>query len=193
MNLLIVLAHPEYRSFNGHLAEFARDTFVEQHHLVQVSDLYALRFDPAEPARHFAVRHNAVCFDAQSEQRFSWENHSLPPDVKDEVEKILWADLLVLQFPLWWFGPPAILKGWMDRVFVYGGLYTAAQRHERGPCGGKRALVCVTTGSAATACAHNGYEGDTSLLLSSLSAITRLLSLSGLPIRVRKRKETEKN
>jgi len=111
------------------------------------------------------VRYNPVCFDAQSEQRFSWEHESLPADVKEEVEKIFWADLLLLQFPLWWFGPPAILKGWMDRVFVYGGLYTGARKHDRGRCRGKRALMCVTSGSAETACTYNGYEGDTSLIL----------------------------
>ena len=165
MNVLIVLAHPEQQSFNGHLARLARDTFSERGHAVQLSDLYTSEFDPSESPKHFSVRRNPNCFDAQAEQRFSWESESSPADVKREVERIFWADLVVFQFPLWWFGLPAILKGWMDRVFVYGGLYTSSRRHDRGPCSGKRALMCVTTGSSEAACAYNGYEGDTFLLL----------------------------
>jgi NAD(P)H dehydrogenase (quinone) len=165
MNILIVLAHPESQSFNGHLARLARDSFLEHGHAVQMSDLYTSEFDPCESARHYSIRCNPRCFDAQTEQRFSWERKSLPIEIKKEVQKILWADLLLLQFPLWWFGLPAILKGWMDRVFVYGGLYSSSRRHDRGPCRGKRALMCVTTGSSEAACAYNGYEGDTRLIL----------------------------
>ena len=147
MNVLIVLAHPEPQSFNTCLARLARDTFLESRHVVQVSDLYASEFDPCESGRHFPVRCNPDRFEAQAEQRFHWDRGSLPPDIAREADRILWADLVILQFPLWWFGLPAILKGWMDRVFVYGGLYSGSRRHDRGPCRGKRALMCVTTGS----------------------------------------------
>ena len=47
----------------------------------------------------------------------------LTDDAKTEIEKLLWADTLILQFPLWWFSMPAILKGWVDRVFAYGFAY----------------------------------------------------------------------
>ncbi|WP_318188687.1 NAD(P)H-dependent oxidoreductase [Pseudomonas fluorescens] len=67
--------------------------------------------------------------------------------------------------PLWWFGAPAMLKGWMDRVLVYGGLYSSEQRFEQGVCRGKKVLLCVTTGSSAHECAPNGREGNTHLLL----------------------------
>jgi NAD(P)H dehydrogenase (quinone) len=165
MNVLIVLAHPEPQSFNAYLANTARDALVRAGHDVQLSDLYASGFDPCEAGRHFAARHDAARFDAQAEQRFHWDQRSLPADVAREAERILWADLVILQFPLWWFGPPAILKGWMDRCFVYGGLYTGARRHDDGPCRGKRALMCVTTGSSEAACSPDGREGDTRLLL----------------------------
>lgn len=75
------------------------------------------------------------------------------------------ADLLILQFPLWWFAAPAILKGWLDRVLVYGPMYNSRLRHEHGAMRGKRALLSVTTGSSARACAVDGREGDTRLLL----------------------------
>ena len=165
MNVLLVVAHPEPSSFNGYLACMACDTLSKNGHAVRISDLYASDFDPRESGRHYSIRVDPACFNAQAEQCFNWENRSLPEQVQNEIDNIIWADLLVLQFPLWWFGPPAILKGWMDRVFVYGGLYTGSRRHDRGQCAGKNALVCVTTGSSAEACSFDGREGDTHLIL----------------------------
>ena len=75
------------------------------------------------------------------------------------------SDLLVVNFPLWWFGMPAILKGWMDRVFVYGRLYQSVMRYDKGICAGKKVIVCVTTGASEDACSHSGREGDTLLHL----------------------------
>jgi NAD(P)H dehydrogenase (quinone) len=89
----------------------------------------------------------------------------LPPDVRKELDDLLWADLVVLQFPLWWFGMPAILKGWMDRVFVYGRLYSSRRRLHSGVCVGKRASLSVTAGASRDACAPDGQEGDTRLIL----------------------------
>jgi NAD(P)H dehydrogenase (quinone) len=165
MNAVIVLAHPEPQSFNAHLAYWARDTLAARDHIVQISDLYASNFDPRESTQHFTVRRDPKRFDVAAEQRFSWEHQALPADVADEVHKVLSADLVVLQFPLWWFGPPAMLKGWLDRVFVYGGMYSSARRHDHGVCRGKRALLCVTTGSSEAACSPDGREGDTRLML----------------------------
>jgi NAD(P)H dehydrogenase (quinone) len=165
MNVLLVVAHPEPSSYNAYLACMARDTLLKDGHAVRISDLYASDFDPSESGRHYGVRRNPTCFDAQAEQCFNWENRSLPAQVQNEIDKIMWADLLILQFPLWWFGPPAMLKGWMDRVFVYGGLYSSSRRHDRGPCTGKKALICMTTGSSAEACSFDGREGDTHLIL----------------------------
>lgn len=165
MNVLIVLAHPEPRSFNAHLAHHARDVLTHHGHTVELSDLYASNFDPREAAGHFAIRRDPAYFDAAAEQRFSWEQQTLPAEVRDELDKILRADLVILQFPLWWFGPPAILKGWIDRVFVYGGLYSSARRHTHGVCRGKQAMLSVTTGSSAAACSPDGIEGDTRLIL----------------------------
>lgn len=165
MNTLIVLAHPEANSFNAALAKQAENIFRSQGHKAQISDIYAQGFDPAEHGRHFNQRKNPHRFFAQTEQRFNGEQGSLPVEVQREIDALLWADFVLFQFPLWWFGMPAILKGWMDRVFAYGTLYTGSERFHNGVCKGKRAMLSVTAGSPAEACAHNGREGDTQLIL----------------------------
>ncbi|WP_223461294.1 MULTISPECIES: NAD(P)H-dependent oxidoreductase [unclassified Pseudomonas] len=165
MNIYIVSAHPEPTSFTNSLVTTASDTFEAQGHRVRVNDLYAQNFDACEHARHFQQRKDSQRFDVQAEQRFGYENGTLPAQVAQELAAIDWADLLVIQFPLWWFGAPAMLKGWMDRVLVYGGLYSSEQRFEQGVCRGKKVLLCVTTGSSADECAPNGREGNTHMLL----------------------------
>jgi NAD(P)H dehydrogenase (quinone) len=165
MNALIVLAHPEPHSFNAHLACLAREALRHAGHDVEISDLYAQDFDPREGSARYSLLRDQQFFDAQVQQRYSWDTNTLPPDVSDEIAKIRRVELVVVQFPLWWFGMPAILKGWMDRVFVYGALYTGAMRHETGVCRGKKALFCVTTGSSEDACSYDGQEGDTELIL----------------------------
>lgn len=165
MNSLIVLAHPEPQSYNAALAHVAAKTLASQDNAVRMSDLYAQTFDPDEHARHFPQRKNPARFDAQTEQRFNGEQRTLPADVGREIDNLLWAEFVLLQFPLWWFGMPAILKGWMDRVFAYGTLYRGGARFHTGVCRGKRAMLSVTAGSSPEACRHDGQEGDTRLIL----------------------------
>ena len=75
------------------------------------------------------------------------------------------ADLLVLQYPMWWHLPPAMLKGWFDRVLVYGETYTSRKRFENGRFVGKRAMLSVTVGTSPDTYAHDGRSGDIDLML----------------------------
>jgi len=165
MKAHIVLAHPELNSFNGLLAETTRSELVATGWEVTFSDLYQLNFDPCEGANHYSSRADTVRFHAQSEQRYNADQATTPDDVKLEMERLLTSELLVLHFPLWWFGMPSILKGWIDRVFVYGKMYRSAMRYDAGICAGKKMLACVTTGASTDSCSYNGREGDTRLLL----------------------------
>ncbi|HEL3159571.1 TPA: NAD(P)H-dependent oxidoreductase [Stenotrophomonas maltophilia] len=165
MRALILLAHPEPRSFNAHLATHAAEQLRHENLQVDVVDLYAEGFDPLEAADHHPHRLHPDHFDPQREQRHSAEQGQLPAEVQRHLRLLRAADLLILQFPLWWFAAPAMLKGWLDRVLVYGPMYNSRHRHERGVMQGKRALLSVTTGSSARACAVDGREGDTRLLL----------------------------
>ena len=165
MRAHIVLAHPEQQSFNAHLAGLSRQALESNGYQTTSSDLYAMDFDPREGPSHYASRKDPAVFHTQTEQRHNADNESLPPEIESEIQNLLQCDLLVVHFPLWWFGMPAILKGWMDRVFVYGRMYRSSLRYDKGICAGKKMLACVTTGASAESCSHNGREGDTQLHL----------------------------
>jgi len=161
----IVLAHPEAKSFNAQLSDTSQHVLGTAGYKTTLSDLYAMDFDPREGPHHYGSRKDSEVFHAQTEQRYNADNATIPVDVNAEVEHLLDCDLLVVHFPLWWFGMPAILKGWMDRVFVYGKMYRSVMRYDAGICAGKKMIACVTTGASEDSCSYNGREGDTQLHL----------------------------
>ena len=165
MRAHIVCAHPEPRSYNAHLAATAQAALTAQGWYVALSDLYAMGFDPCERSSHYAEPLDRARFDAQSEQRHASQRQQLPPDVAAEIARLDAADLVILQYPMWWHLPPAMLKGWLDRVLVYGEVYTSKKRFEHGRFTGKRAILSVTVGTSAATYAHDGRSGDIDLLL----------------------------
>ena len=120
MKVLLVFAHPEPRSLNGALCEVAIKELKTQGHEVQVSDLYADRWKSAVDRADFPLLAPNARFKPASASKEASAANALSEDVRAEIDKLLWADALILQFPLWWFAMPAILKGWVDRVFAYG-------------------------------------------------------------------------
>ena len=132
MKAHIVLAHPEPQSFNANLARVAAETLTSQGWSVTTSDLYAMGFDPCERGDHYAPRKNDARFDAQAEQHHASASSAIPAAVAAEIARLDQADLLILQYPMWWHLPPAMLKGWIDRVFIYGEVYQSKKRFENG-------------------------------------------------------------
>lgn len=165
MNVLIVYAHPEPKSFNGAMKDLAVQVLTEGGHQVQVSDLYAMRFDAAGGPLDFASREDQSCFRYQREQVHATGNGLFVPELKAEMDKLVWADLVILQFPLWWFSLPAILKGWVDRVFAMGFSYDVSRRYETGIFRGKRAMLAMTTGGPPAAYERGGKNGEIGPLL----------------------------
>ena len=137
MHAHFVLAHPEPQSFNAHLVRVGVDALTAEGWTTSVSDLYAAGFDPCERPEHYASRSDQGRFDVQAEQRPASASGSLPSAVSGELALLDRANLLVLQYPMWWHLPPAILKGWFDRVFAYGEGYTSKKRFEAGRFIGK--------------------------------------------------------
>ncbi len=146
MNVLIVHAHPEPQSFTSALRDLAVETLQGQGHQVQVSDLYAMNWNPVASAADFSGRANPDYLVYALEQREGVKAGSLAPDIQAELDKLLWADLLILNFPLYWFSVPAMLKGWIDRVLVSGVCYGGKRFYDQGGLAGKKALVTLTLG-----------------------------------------------
>src|SRR6056297_2475803 len=181
MNAHIVLAHPEPDSFNGCMAKRALSHFHSTGKTYSFNDLYASAFDPVEHDRHYAARKNSETFVPLDEQRQAWKNGTTPDDVIAEINNLLNADLVILQFPLWWHGPPAMLKGWFDRVFVSGGIYTSSMRYDTGYFRGRRAMVSVTTGAPEEAFGHGARGGDFDTMLWPVHYSLHYLGFSVLP------------
>ena len=146
MKVLIVHAHPEPKSFTAALRDQAVATLEAQGHEVKVSDLYAMNWNPVASADDFSSRENPEYLVYALEQRLGVKSQSLAPDIQQELDKLLWADLLILNFPIFWFSAPAMLKGWIDRVLVSGICYGGKRFYDQGGLSGKKALVTVTLG-----------------------------------------------
>ena len=165
MRALIVFANPEPNSFNGRLRTTAINTLRELGYETEVSDLYAQGFDPVEGPRHYRSRENVNLFNAQNEQLYAATRDGVSAEVLAEIEKLDRADLLILQYPMWWYSVPAILKGWLDRVLVYGSVYTTTTRYDKGRYAGRRAMLSVTCGGPAGSYAEDGRNGDFNLFV----------------------------
>ena len=165
MNILIVLAHPERQSFNGALFDTAIATLEAAGHTVVTSDLYRLGFDPVSDRRNFTTVKEANYLKPQVEELHATEVGGFAPDLEGEIAKIEAADLMIWQFPLWWFGLPGILKGWVDRTFAMGRAYGGGRVYGTGLFRGKRALLSLTTGGPEGAYAADGFNGDMAAIL----------------------------
>ena len=146
MNTLIVHAHPEPQSFCTAMKDLAVATLEGAGHAVQVSDLYAMNWNPVASAADFQARSNPDYLVYALEQREAVKAGVIAADIAAELDRLLWADLLILNFPLFWCSLPAMLKGWIDRVLVSGTCYGGLRFYDRGGLAGKRALLSFSLG-----------------------------------------------
>lgn len=172
MKTLIVYAHPEPKSLNSSLKDLAVSTLEAAGHQVRVSDLYSMRWKAAVDAADFGPDVSSPLQVARDSGR-AFDGGTLTPDVRGEQEKLLWADTIIFQFPLWWYGMPAILKGWVDRVFTYHFAYGVGEhsdtkygeRFGEGTLTGRKALLSVTAGGPESHYAPRGINGPINDLL----------------------------
>ncbi len=135
MQISLILAHPDAASFNHAIAETCRRTLEEKGHRICFHDLYGEKFDPLLPASEFI------------------RDATLPDIIHQHCVEIADADGIIIVHPNWWGMPPAILKGWIDRVI----RPDVAYRFEEGDKGGgvpggllkaKSALIFNTSNTA---------------------------------------------
>ncbi|WP_407155891.1 NAD(P)H-dependent oxidoreductase [Bradyrhizobium sp. STM 3557] len=173
MNVLLVFAHPEPRSLNGALRDIAVAELKDQGHEVRVSDLYAQGWKSEIDRADFPQLPDDARLNVAAASGEAFKAGALTDDVKAEQQKLLWADAVILQFPLWWFTMPAILKGWVDRVYSYGFAYGVGEhsdkrwgdRYGEGVFAGKRAMLIVTTGGWEEHYSERGINGPIDDLL----------------------------
>ena len=165
--IFIVHAHPEPRSLTSALKDHAVATLKAQGHEVQVSDLYQSGWKAVADRADFLeeAQPGRLLYAAESAHAFATGAQSA--DIQAEQEKLLWADAVLLSFPLWWFSMPAILKGWVERVFALGLAYGVGahggerwgDRYGEGRLSGRRAMLLVTIGGRESHYSPRGVNG----------------------------------
>lgn len=169
-NVLLVYAHPEPTSATRHLVEIAIRTLEAQGHTVTLSDLYGMGWKAVFDQSDFPTRVNPERLAFINESGHAYATGSQTPDVEQEQAKLHAADAVILLFPLWWFGMPAIMKGWIDRVWAFGLAYGYqgagnTYRYGEGGFAGKRAMLAVTVGGPEIDYSPRGINGPLEQLL----------------------------
>ncbi len=134
MNVSVILAHPDQGSFNHAIADATVTALKENGHQVLFHDLYAEQFDPVLPPDETP------------------KSAALPREVTKHCEELALADGIVVIHPNWWGQPPAILKGWIDRVIRPGVAYEFLEGDsgEGVPCGLLRARTALVFNTSNT-------------------------------------------
>jgi NAD(P)H dehydrogenase (quinone) len=135
MKVLWVFAHPERRSLNGSLRDAGVRALEAAGHEVRQSDLYAMSWKAVADGGDFADMEPGARLTYAASSFRAFKGGTQTADVAAEQEKLMWADAVLIQFPLWWFSVPAILKGWLDRVLAAGWAYRVTD-----PANPKRSL-----------------------------------------------------
>lgn len=141
MKYLVVYAHPDPKSFNSAILGAVEKRLKETGRPYDVRDLYALGFDPV----------------LSREELAPGGAKGVPGEVERERRYVAQADALIFIYPVWWFAMPAIMKGYIDRVFSEGFAFVSEGGRLKGLLGGKKAFIINTTGAAREVLDRTGY------------------------------------
>lgn len=147
MKHLIVYAHPNESSLNSHFKKTAHDTLLQNGNEVIVRDLNQIGFNPVLTIEDMAGQRKGT----------------VSPDILEEQQHITWADSVTFIYPIWWTGMPAIMKGYIDRVFSYGFAYCYEQGVQKGLLGDKSVFIINTHGKSKTEYGEMGMDKALSL------------------------------
>ena len=137
MRFLVVFCHPSQDSFGAALFNTTCETLKDSGHEIKKINLYEEKFDPILSLDEWNS------YLDQTELNIN--------NVKQHVNNLLWAQGLILIFPSWMYGPPALLKGWLERVWLPGVAFEISSSKQNIPKGKlkhiKRFCVITTSGS----------------------------------------------
>jgi len=140
MKNLIIYAHPNPASLNHFFKQTVVESLENQEQEIVIRDLNEINFNPV------------LSLDDMSGQRMG----QVAADVKKEQDFINWADRIIFVYPIWWTGMPAIMKGYIDRVFSYGFAYRYDQGIQKGLLAGKKAIIINSHGKSNAEYAESG-------------------------------------
>jgi len=129
---LVIATHPSAKSFNHAVVEAYMSALIERKHRGECRDLYAANFNPVLSAHDLA----AIGRGKASK------------DIREEQAAIRRADVITLIAPLWWSGFPAMLKGYLDRVFCAGFAYVIKRGDYLPGLGGRKGVIITTSGAS---------------------------------------------
>lgn len=121
VRILIVYCHPYDQSFGAAMLERATKTLTASGHDIRTLDLYRDGFDPV------LSRDEWLSYMTETERNIA--------ALQEHVDALLWAEGLIMIYPTWMYGPPAMLKGWMERVWLPGVAFDVAPERKRGLIG----------------------------------------------------------
>lgn len=130
MKHLVVYTHPNPKSFCHAILDTVVSTLTERGDDVVVTDLYEKNFSPVLAASDF----------------IAFGEGETPADILKEQEQVTWADNLIFIYPTWWFNRPAMLQGWIDRVFSHGFAFNEDESGFEALLRGKTSNLFVTYG-----------------------------------------------
>jgi len=142
MKNLIVYAHPNPASLNHFFKQVVVETLENLNQEIVVRDLNEINFNPV------------LSLDDMNGQRMG----HVAADVSKEQDFITWSDRIIFVYPIWWTGMPAIMKGYIDRVFSYGFAYRYDEGIQKGLFTGKKAIIINSHGKSNEEYAENRMD-----------------------------------
>ncbi|SMN22791.1 similar to Tetrapisispora blattae hypothetical protein TBLA_0C01300 [Tetrapisispora blattae CBS 6284] [Maudiozyma saulgeensis] len=162
MKVLIIFAHPEKRSLQHSLLDVTVNALKRNGHEVKVSDLYNMNWKIAVDENDFLNHEKGTRLQPIRAAASAYDEGMFSNDITEEQEKVKWADLIIFQFPLWWYSMPAIMKGWMDRVLNKKFAFSKSGETLTGPLAGKKTFLITTVGASEEDFSEEGSLGDIS-------------------------------
>lgn len=142
MHVLAVLSHPRRDSFSGAVTDRFADGCREAGHTIEIADLHAEGFNPVW----------------QPDDDAQFDDTPMPAEILAEQARVERCDAMALVFPLWWWGMPAMLKGWVDRVWSWGWAYDQVDDPDRSLLRNRTCVMLIPAGASPRTMAPYGYE-----------------------------------